>query len=227
MTSLRARTQATLNASRPLSQLPTQQGMASVSSGRSSILDASSSAGGERWLVLCCSIDFGSLTNATPCSSRYRLKKSTASPSRKRTSRMMAHSWELSHWCCAVRSRRTNRPGRSAHKAKTVTYANANTNAILGEKKVEAVVLEDGTRIPADLVIMAVGIKPNAALAKQAGIDVGRGIKVGADMRTSDSDIFAVGECAEAEGQVFGLVAPLYEMAGVIAAQLTGDATDR
>ncbi len=46
-------------------------------------------------------------------------------------------------------------------------------------------------------------------------------------MRTSDSDIFAVGECAEAEGQVFGLVAPLYEMAGVIAAQLTGDATAR
>jgi nitrite reductase (NADH) large subunit len=103
----------------------------------------------------------------------------------------------------------------------------ANTKAILGEKKVEAVVLEDGTRISADLVIMAVGIKPNAALAKQAGIDVGRGIKVGADMRTSDPDIFAVGECAEAEGQVFGLVAPLYEMAGVIAAQLAGDATAR
>ena len=103
----------------------------------------------------------------------------------------------------------------------------ANTKAILGEKKVEAVVLEDGTRIPADLVIMAVGIKPNAGLAKQAGIDVGRGIKVGADMRTSDPDIFAVGECAEAEGLVFGLVAPLYDMAGVIAAQLAGDATAR
>ena len=103
----------------------------------------------------------------------------------------------------------------------------ANTKAILGEKKVEAVLLDDGTRLAADLVIMAVGIKPNAGIAKDAGLDVGRGIKVDATMRTSDPDIFAVGECAEVEGQVFGLVAPLYEMAGVIAAQLSGktDAT--
>ncbi len=99
----------------------------------------------------------------------------------------------------------------------------ANTKAILGEKKVEAVVLEDGTRLPADLVVMAVGIKPNAGLAKEAGIDVGRGIKVDATMRTSDPDIYAVGECAEVGAQVFGLVAPLYEMASVIAAQLAGD----
>ncbi len=101
----------------------------------------------------------------------------------------------------------------------------ANTKAILGEKSVEAVVLEDGTRLIADLVIMAVGIKPNAGLAKEAGLDVGRGIKVAATMQTSDPDIFAVGECAEAHGQVFGLVAPLYEMARTIAEQLAGDAT--
>ncbi len=101
----------------------------------------------------------------------------------------------------------------------------ANTKAILGEKKVEALLLEDGTRLPADMVIMAVGIKPNAGIAKAAGFDVGRGIKVDPGMRTSDPDVFAVGECAEAHGQVFGLVAPLYEMAGVIAAQLSGDAT--
>ncbi len=100
---------------------------------------------------------------------------------------------------------------------------NANTKAILGEKKVEAVLLEDGTRLPADLAIMAVGIRPNAALAKEAGLDVGRGIKVDATMRASDPDIFAVGECAEVDGQTFGLVAPLYEMAGVIAAQLAGN----
>ena len=85
--------------------------------------------------------------------------------------------------------------------------------------------LEDGTRLPADLVVMAVGIRPNAQLAKDAGLDVNRGIVVDATMRTSDPDIFAVGECAEAHGQVFGLVAPLYDMASVIAAQLAGDAT--
>ncbi len=101
----------------------------------------------------------------------------------------------------------------------------ANTKAILGEKKVEAVLLEDGTRLPADLVIMAVGIRPNAGLAKDAGLDVGRGIQVGTDMRTSDPDIFAVGECAEFAGQTYGLVAPLYEMATVIAGQLAGDAS--
>ncbi|HJQ58347.1 MAG TPA: nitrite reductase large subunit NirB, partial [Vineibacter sp.] len=100
----------------------------------------------------------------------------------------------------------------------------ANTKAILGDKKVRAVQLADGTEIAADLVVMAVGIRPNAALAKDAGLTVNRGIVVDAGMRTSDPDIFAVGECAEAHAQVFGLVAPLYDMANVLAAQLAGDA---
>ena len=70
---------------------------------------------------------------------------------------------------------------------------------------------------------MAVGIRPNSALAKEAGIAVNRGIVVDAGMRTSDPDIFALGECAEVGGQIYGLVAPLYEMARVAAAQLAGD----
>jgi nitrite reductase (NADH) large subunit len=101
----------------------------------------------------------------------------------------------------------------------------ANTKAILGEKKVRAVQLEDGTEIPADLVVMAVGIRPNAKLAREAGLTVNRGIVVDPAMRTSDPDIFALGECAEAAGEVYGLVAPLYDMANVVAARLTGDAT--
>ena len=101
----------------------------------------------------------------------------------------------------------------------------ADTEAILGNGKVEAVRLKDGTELPADLVVMAVGIKPNAALAREAGLTVNRGIVVDGAMRTSDPDIFALGECAEAQGQTFGLVAPLYEMAGVVAARLTGDAS--
>ncbi len=103
----------------------------------------------------------------------------------------------------------------------------ANTKAIRGTKRVEAVELEDGTVLPADLVVMAVGIRPNAGLAKAAGLAVNRGIAVDATMRTSDADIFALGECAEADGQVFGLVAPLYDMANVVAAQLGGDAEAR
>ncbi len=103
----------------------------------------------------------------------------------------------------------------------------ANTKAILGDKKVAGVLLDDGTELPADLVVMAVGIRPNAGLAKEAGLEVKRGIVVGADMRTSDTDVFAVGECAEAHGECYGLVAPLYDMANVVAAQLAGDTAAR
>ncbi|MGE0628747.1 MAG: nitrite reductase large subunit NirB [Hyphomicrobiaceae bacterium] len=101
----------------------------------------------------------------------------------------------------------------------------ANTKALAGDGKVEAVQLEDGTEIPADLVIMAVGIRPNAGLAKDAGIEVGRGIIVDPIMRTSDPSIYALGECVEFNKQTFGLVAPLYDMAGVLASHLAGDAT--
>jgi nitrite reductase (NADH) large subunit len=102
---------------------------------------------------------------------------------------------------------------------------NANTKAIIGEKRVEGVELADGTHLPAELVVMAVGIRPNAQLAKDAGLTVNRGIVVDGAMRTSDPDIYALGECAEAHAQVFGLVAPLYEMANVIASGLAGDET--
>ncbi|MEO0851405.1 MAG: FAD-dependent oxidoreductase, partial [Pseudomonadota bacterium] len=91
----------------------------------------------------------------------------------------------------------------------------ANTKQILPTDDgsgVSAVRLEDGAQIAADLVVMAVGIKPNAGLAADAGLDVNRGILVDKHMRTSDPDIFAVGECVEFDGQVYGLVAPLYQM---------------
>ncbi|UVF21739.1 nitrite reductase large subunit NirB [Microvirga terrae] len=101
----------------------------------------------------------------------------------------------------------------------------ANTHAILGETHVTGVRLDDGTEIPADIVVMAVGIRPNVALAKAAGLDTNRGVLVGDDMRTSDPDIFSVGECVEHRGLCYGLVAPLYEMAKVVAAQLAGDET--
>jgi nitrite reductase (NADH) large subunit len=102
----------------------------------------------------------------------------------------------------------------------------ANTQAILATEgahpRVRAVRLDDGTELPADLVVMAVGIRPNLALAKEAGLTVGRGIVVSPSMQTSDPDIYAVGECVEASGQCFGLVAPLYEMANIVAEQLAG-----
>ncbi|QBX35955.1 NAD(P)/FAD-dependent oxidoreductase [Paracoccus liaowanqingii] len=96
------------------------------------------------------------------------------------------------------------------------------TKAILGTDRVEAVLLEDGTTYPADLVCMAVGIRPETRLANDAGLEVARGITVDDQMRTSDPAIFALGECVEHDGQLFGLVAPLYDQAKVLAATLAG-----
>ncbi len=99
----------------------------------------------------------------------------------------------------------------------------AATKAILGQRKVEGVALDDGRVIPATLVVMAAGIRPNAWLAKDAGIETNRGILVDDHMQTSDPDVLALGECAEVGGHVYGLVAPLYEMARVAAAKLAGE----
>merc|ERR1712034_223090 len=99
----------------------------------------------------------------------------------------------------------------------------ADTGEILGEDRVEGVRLKDGTEIPADIVVMAVGIRPDTALAKEAGLAVGRGIHVDDQMVTSDADILAVGECVEHDGNIFGLVAPLYDQARVLAKTLLGE----
>ena len=96
------------------------------------------------------------------------------------------------------------------------------TKAILGTDRVEVVLLEDGTTYPADLVCMAVGIRPETRIANSAGLEVERGIVVDDAMRTSDPDIFALGECVEHDGQLFGLVAPLYDQARVLAQTLLG-----
>ncbi len=98
------------------------------------------------------------------------------------------------------------------------------TKAILGHGQVEAVLLEDGTVYPADLVCMAVGIRPETRLANDAHLEVGRGITVDDQMRTSDPAIYAVGECVEHNKQLFGLVAPLYDQAKTLAATLAGQA---
>ena len=98
----------------------------------------------------------------------------------------------------------------------------ANTKAILGDDKVSGLQLDDGAVINADLVVMAVGIKPNVTLAKEICLEVGRGVKINDQMQTSNPDIYAVGECVEHRGATYGLVAPLYEMGKILADHLTG-----
>jgi nitrite reductase (NADH) large subunit len=97
----------------------------------------------------------------------------------------------------------------------------ASTAAITGDDHVTGVVLSDETQLDADLVVMAVGIRPQTTLAVDAGLEVGRGITVNAQMQVvNDPDIYAVGECVEFDGQLFGLVAPLYDQAKVLAGVL-------
>jgi nitrite reductase (NADH) large subunit len=99
----------------------------------------------------------------------------------------------------------------------------ADTKAIRGGARVTGVELADGRVIDAGLVVMAVGIRPNAALAAAAGIETERGVRVDAHMRTSDPAILALGECAEVGNRVYGLVAPLYQMAEVAARTLADE----
>lgn len=101
----------------------------------------------------------------------------------------------------------------------------ANSQEILAgtDGRVRALMLADGTELPCDLLVMAVGVRPNTALAAPAGLDVNKGIVVDDAMRTSAPDIYALGECVEHRGAVFGLVAPLYDQAEVLAKTLLGD----
>jgi nitrite reductase (NADH) large subunit len=86
--------------------------------------------------------------------------------------------------------------------------------------RVAAIRFKDGTELPADLVVMAVGIRPNTALAESAGLQCNRGIVVSDTLQTYDPRIYAVGECAAHRGIAYGLVAPLFEQAKVCATHL-------
>ena len=99
----------------------------------------------------------------------------------------------------------------------------AQTARIAGNGKVEGVELHDGTTIAADAVVVAVGIRANAALARTAGIEVGRGIVVDDHLETNAAGVHAIGECAEHRGCCYGLVEPAYEQAQLLARRLAGE----
>jgi nitrite reductase [NAD(P)H] large subunit len=99
------------------------------------------------------------------------------------------------------------------------------TKSINGKEHVESVELKDGTIIPADLVVVAVGIRPNISLAQSVGLVCERGILVDDHLQTSDPDIYALGECVQHRGMTYGLVAPLYEQAEICAKYLCGNET--
>lgn len=112
--------------------------------------------------------------------------------------------------------RQLERMGLKVHVEKATT-------AVLCREGVKGLVFKDGSLLPCDLVVIAAGIRPNIDLAVRAGLEVDRGIVVGDDLSCPGVDeVYAVGECAQHRGQVYGLVAPVWEQAQVLAQRLTG-----
>lgn len=96
------------------------------------------------------------------------------------------------------------------------------TSELIGEDRVSGLRFSDGSILDAELVVMAVGIKPNIALAKASNMEVGRGIIVDDYMLTSCDGVYSVGECTEHRGICYGLVAPLFEQGNVLAKHICG-----
>lgn len=112
---------------------------------------------------------------------------------------------------------------KSALEDKAISVIlNAASDRIEGTASVEALSLKDGTKIPASVIVMAVGVKPRINLAVSAGLNCRRGFIVNDSMETSISNIYAIGECAEHRGSVYGLVEPAYEQARVAARAICG-----
>lgn len=118
--------------------------------------------------------------------------------------------------------------GAGAVLARTVrdlgvqVHVDAIATRVVGQDGFESLELDNGGVLSADLVVVACGVVPETALAQRCGLEVDRGVVVDDCMRTSDPVVYAIGECAQHKGQVYGLVAPAWEQATVLADVLTG-----
>ncbi|WP_193047397.1 nitrite reductase large subunit NirB [Mycolicibacterium baixiangningiae] len=118
----------------------------------------------------------------------------------------------------AILRRSVERLGITVHMSKRTTEVRTGDNGTL-----RGIVFSDGSEIDCDMLVLAAGIRPNVGLAQRAGLTVERAIVVDDHMRSVDDEhIYVVGECAQHRGQVYGLVAPLWEQACVLADHLTG-----
>jgi nitrite reductase (NADH) large subunit len=109
----------------------------------------------------------------------------------------------------------------------TKVLTKAETDEVLGDQRVTGIRLKDGRTVPADMVIVSAGARSNIGLAKEAGLKVNRGIVVDGSLRTSNPDIFAIGDVAEFEGKTWGIIPPALDQARVAAKKVLGqDAPD-
>jgi nitrite reductase (NADH) large subunit len=105
-------------------------------------------------------------------------------------------------------------------------HVSKDTRAVLGEDRVKGLLFRDDNTLPCDMVVIAAGISPNIELGKRCGRRTERAIVVDNQMRSlDDPDIYVVGECAQHDGKFYGLVAPLWEQAKVLADHITGHNT--
>jgi nitrite reductase (NADH) large subunit len=111
---------------------------------------------------------------------------------------------------------------RQIERAGIFVRAGRTVESVYGQERIEGVVLDDGTTLPADMVLLACGVRPRIELARASGIPVNRGIVVNDTLATQVPSVYAFGECSEHRGKTYGLVTPVWEQAAVIADILSG-----
>jgi nitrite reductase (NADH) large subunit len=111
---------------------------------------------------------------------------------------------------------------RSVEELGITVHLDVLATEVLGEDQVRGVVLGDGRQLDCDLLVVAAGVRPNTDVAVRSGLEVERAVMVDDQLRTDDPDVYAIGECAQHRGEVYGLVAPAWEHARVLADVLTG-----
>ncbi|SEO94469.1 nitrite reductase large subunit NirB [Trujillonella endophytica] len=111
---------------------------------------------------------------------------------------------------------------KSVESLGITVHLDAMAGEVLGTDSVEGVLLKDGRRLDCDLLVVAAGVRPHTDVAVRSGLEVERAIVVDDQLRTDDPDVYAIGECAQHRGSVYGLVAPAWEHARVLADVLTG-----
>jgi nitrite reductase (NADH) large subunit len=106
-------------------------------------------------------------------------------------------------------------------------HVGKNTTAVLGDEQITGLAFADGSELACDMCIISAGIRPNINLAKRAGLQIERGIVVGDDLSCSAPNVYALGECCQHRGRVYGLVSPIWEQAGLLAERLTSESCQK
>jgi len=115
---------------------------------------------------------------------------------------------------------------RQIERAGIFVRTERTVDAVYGEEAVQGVILDDGTSLPADLLVLACGVRPRVDLARASNIPVNKGIIVNDTLATQLPGVYAFGECAEHQGKLYGIVAPVWEQAVVLADVLSGSKTE-